>query len=533
MVERDPNDDKDVIVEIQGGAGGEEADLWAGDLYRMLTPLRRAPRVQGRAARGGRRQVHLRRSRATARTPSSSSRAGRIASSACRRPSPRAGSTPPRPRWRCCPRPRTSTSTSTPTTCRSTSTARRAPAASPSTRPTRRSASPTSPPGVVVSMQDEKSQLQNREKAMRVLRARLYERALAEQQAELAADRRSQVGTGDRAEKIRTYNYGERRVTDHRVKVTQHNLDAVLEGELDELHRRAGRRREAPPARGQRCVRLPRGAGPRGRRLGGRRHRRRGQRHAPARRRAAARARARRRPHPGRAARRPARRGAGACGPSRTSSVAGRPAASRSPTSSGGAGSAAWTSTSTRACSSRGPRRRRSSRSASSSREGARVADVGTGSGAVALALKDERPDLDVAGHRRLRGRARRRARQRGAPRPRRRLRAGRPAGGAPAAGLDAVAGQPALRRRGRPRRRCSARSPTTSPRWPSSAARTAWPSHAASWPRPRPRRASLLALETGLGQAAELAGLLAAAGFAVTVRPDLAGIDRVVVGRR
>jgi peptide chain release factor 1 len=91
------------------------------------------------------------------------------------------------------------------------------------------------PSGIVVSMQDEKSQLQNREKAMRVLRARLYEQAMAEQQAELAADRRAQVGTGDRAEKIRTYNYGERRVTDHRIKLTVHNLDAVLEGELDDL----------------------------------------------------------------------------------------------------------------------------------------------------------------------------------------------------------------------------------------------------------------------------------------------------------
>jgi peptide chain release factor 1 len=91
------------------------------------------------------------------------------------------------------------------------------------------------PSGIVVSMQDEKSQLQNREKALRVLRARLYERALAEQQAELAADRRSQVGSGDRAEKIRTYNYGERRVTDHRIKRTQHNLDAVLEGDLEEF----------------------------------------------------------------------------------------------------------------------------------------------------------------------------------------------------------------------------------------------------------------------------------------------------------
>ncbi len=91
------------------------------------------------------------------------------------------------------------------------------------------------PTGIVVSMQDEKSQLQNRERAMKVLRARLYELKAAEQQAELAADRRAQVGTGERAEKIRTYNFPERRVTDHRVKVTVHNLDALLAGELDEL----------------------------------------------------------------------------------------------------------------------------------------------------------------------------------------------------------------------------------------------------------------------------------------------------------
>ena len=84
-------------------------------------------------------------------------------------------------------------------------------------------------------MQDEKSQLQNREKALRVLRARLYERAMAEQNAEIAADRRSQVGSGERSEKIRTYNFPDRRVTDHRVKVTVHDLEAVLEGQLDEL----------------------------------------------------------------------------------------------------------------------------------------------------------------------------------------------------------------------------------------------------------------------------------------------------------
>ena len=91
------------------------------------------------------------------------------------------------------------------------------------------------PTGLVVSMQDEKSQKQNREKAMRVLRARLFERAQAEQQAEEAADRRAQVGSGERAEKIRTYNFPEQRVTDHRIDLKVHNLPAVLDGDLDEL----------------------------------------------------------------------------------------------------------------------------------------------------------------------------------------------------------------------------------------------------------------------------------------------------------
>jgi peptide chain release factor 1 len=91
------------------------------------------------------------------------------------------------------------------------------------------------PTGLVVSMQDEKSQLQNRVKALRVLRARLYELERAKQQAEVELARRSQIGSGERAEKIRTYNFPENRVTDHRVKVTLHRLDAVLGGALDEL----------------------------------------------------------------------------------------------------------------------------------------------------------------------------------------------------------------------------------------------------------------------------------------------------------
>jgi peptide chain release factor 1 len=91
------------------------------------------------------------------------------------------------------------------------------------------------PTGVVVSMQDEKSQLQNKDKAMRVLRARLYERELERQRAELDATRRSQIGTGERAEKIRTYNFPENRLTDHRIKLTVHQLDRILEGGLDDF----------------------------------------------------------------------------------------------------------------------------------------------------------------------------------------------------------------------------------------------------------------------------------------------------------
>jgi peptide chain release factor 1 len=234
MVERDPNDGKSVIVEIQGGAGGDEAGLWAGDLYRMFVkyaerrgwqtePLdigegKYTFAIKGDGAysvfkfEGGTHRVQ--------RVPQTESQ-GRVHTS--------------------------------------TATVAVLPEAEEvdveldpndlqidvyrSSGPGGQSVNTTDsavrithgPSAIVVTMQDEKSQLQNREKALRVLRARLYERARAEQQAELAASRRSQVGTGDRAEKIRTYNYGERRVTDHRIKLTVHNLDQVLQGELDEL----------------------------------------------------------------------------------------------------------------------------------------------------------------------------------------------------------------------------------------------------------------------------------------------------------
>jgi peptide chain release factor 1 len=91
------------------------------------------------------------------------------------------------------------------------------------------------PSGVTVAMQDEKSQIQNRARAMVVLRARLHEQERAKQEAALAKERRAQVGSGNRSDKVRTYNYKDNRVTDHRIGLTLHKLDQVLLGDLDEL----------------------------------------------------------------------------------------------------------------------------------------------------------------------------------------------------------------------------------------------------------------------------------------------------------
>ena len=91
------------------------------------------------------------------------------------------------------------------------------------------------PTGIVVSCQDEKSQLKNKDKAMKVLRSRIYDLEREKAESEQSAERRSQVGTGDRSEKIRTYNFPQGRVTDHRIKFTSHRLNEILDGDLNEL----------------------------------------------------------------------------------------------------------------------------------------------------------------------------------------------------------------------------------------------------------------------------------------------------------
>src|ERR1700686_752894 len=237
MVQRDPNDEKNVIVEIQGGAGGDEAGLWAGDLYRMLGKYaeRLGFKTEAMDIGDGKFTFAIK-----SRPPDGASSVFKFEGGTHR--VQRVPETESQGRIH--------TSTATVAVLHEAEDVdiqvdpgdlqidvyRSSGPGGQSVNTTDSAVRIThKPSGIVVSMQDEKSQLQNREKAMRVLRARLYEQALAEQQAELAADRRSQVGTGDRAEKIRTYNYGERRVADHRIKLTVHNLDQALEGELDEL----------------------------------------------------------------------------------------------------------------------------------------------------------------------------------------------------------------------------------------------------------------------------------------------------------
>ncbi len=240
LVESDPADRKDVIVEIRQGVGGDEAALWAAAVFRMLTRYaeRRGFSVEQLEASGnesgGFKEVVFAvkgdgaysvfkweaGTHRVQRVPETESQ-GRIHTS--------------------------------------TATVAVMPEAEEveveldpndlkvdvyrSTGPGGQSVNTTDsavrithvPTGITVAMQDEKSQLQNKTKALRVLRARLYELERERQQAEQAQARRSQIGSGQRAEKVRTYNFPENRITDHRVHLTVHRLDKILEGELDEF----------------------------------------------------------------------------------------------------------------------------------------------------------------------------------------------------------------------------------------------------------------------------------------------------------
>ncbi|WP_017186961.1 peptide chain release factor 1 [Alkalibacillus haloalkaliphilus] len=240
LIPKDPNDDKNVIMEIRGAAGGDEAALFAGDLYRMYS---RYAETQGwrievieshEADVGGYKEIIF---MINGKGAFSRLKYENGAHRVQRVPDTESGG-------------RIHTSTSTVAVLpeaeeveidinekdiRVDTFASSGPGGQ-SVNTTMSAVRLThEPTGVVVSCQDEKSQIKNKEKAMKVLRARIYEMYQKEQQDELDENRKSAVGTGDRSERIRTYNYPQNRVTDHRIGLTINKLDQIVEGKIDEI----------------------------------------------------------------------------------------------------------------------------------------------------------------------------------------------------------------------------------------------------------------------------------------------------------
>lgn len=240
LLPKDPNDDKNIFVEIRGGAGGEESALFAADLYRMYTMYadKRGWQTEVMSASetelGGYKEIVFRvagdKVYSRLKFESGVHRVQRV------------------PETESQGRVHTSTTTVAvlpeaeevdfyldPNDLR-IDTFRSSGAGGQHINKTSSAIRVTHiPTGTVVECQDERSQHKNKDKALRVLRSRLYEAEVEKQQAAIAADRKSQVGTGDRSERIRTYNFTENRVSDHRIKLTIYKLDQFLNGDMDEV----------------------------------------------------------------------------------------------------------------------------------------------------------------------------------------------------------------------------------------------------------------------------------------------------------
>ena len=240
LLPRDPNDDRNVIVEIRGGAGGEEAALFAGVLFRMYSMYaeRCGWKIEvvnaNETELGGYKEISFMMNGEAAyskmkyesgvhrvqRVPETETQ-GRIHTSTAT-----VAVMPEVDEVDVAINP---TDLKIDTFCSSGAGGQHVNKTESAIRITHL------PTGIVVECQDERSQYKNKDRAMKILRSRIYEAALEEQQSRIAAERRSQVGTGDRSERIRTYNYPQGRMTDHRIGLTLYRLDAILNGDLDEI----------------------------------------------------------------------------------------------------------------------------------------------------------------------------------------------------------------------------------------------------------------------------------------------------------